>query len=403
MCPIVRVFHADGRNQSMGKLRFGCAGYSYKEWVGPFYESEERMLGQYASVFDTVEIDSTFYGFPKPGTILGMTRHTPGQFVFSAKLNQLFTHDLRMKLDEKGVEKLDEFCQLLDPLLTRDKLGCVLIQLPPSQHADHKLLEDFLAKLPHRFDWAIEFRHKSWMQPKTWLVLDQYSCAYCIVDEPLLPPEVHVTSKLGYIRWHGHGERPWYNYEYTENQLREWLPRVKEVAQNTEKLTGVFNNHFHGYAPENCLQIMQMLGIAEPKHVQKLQKVRAFIRQGRAEAVSTLDRYVGKPLPLQKLLAQLTPPNRLDRAREVSDVRIIANEQGVLRAQVKNYEILVSMQERQIVHDCSDWKRVAPESKFCKHVAAAFLGLPEGDSLDYLQDLIENKHKWQFIVKEEAG
>ncbi len=390
----------------MGRLRFGCAGYSYKEWVGPFYESQERMLAQYAQTFDTVEVDSTFYSFPQPGTILGMTRYTPNQFVFSAKLNRLFTHDLRMKLDENGVGKLDEFCQLLDPLLTREKLGCVLIQLPPSQRADHALLEDFLSKLPHRFDWVIEFRHKSWMQPKTWLVLDQYSCAYCIVDEPLLPPEVHVTSKLGYIRWHGHGANPWYDYRYSDEQLQDWVPRVKEVADNTEKLIGIFNNHFHGYAPENCLEIMQMLGIAEPKHVEKLKRVQAFIDRGEVASVSlpgstTLDQYVGLRQPVAKMLARLTHARRLERAKETLDMELIKNSDGILQAKVREYDVHVSLPERTIEHDCSDWKRVAPENKFCKHLAAVFIKLPEDDARVFLQDLLENSSRWQFIVKKQ--
>ena len=274
-------------------MNFGCAGWSYEEWLGPLYNKEQSMLQQYASVFDTVELNSSFYKIPNEGTILGLTKYTKRGFMFSAKINQKFTHDLRLKLDEKAQDELEQFVQLFDPLLTQDRLGCFLIQLPPSLKKDESLLENFLAALPHRYDYVVEFRHPSWMNSATWPILSKYQTAYCIVDEPLLPPELHVTSPIGYIRWHGHGEHPWYNYRYTNQQLREWVPKVKEVAKNSRKIFGIFNNHFHGYAPENCLQIMQMLGIARPGHEKILKRVQNHIERELAglPTPGTLDQF----------------------------------------------------------------------------------------------------------------
>jgi len=271
----------------------GCAGWSYKEWIGPLYDPNQSMLQQYASVFDTVELNSSFYRAPDEGTILGLTRHTNRGFMFSAKINQKFTHDLGMKLDEDAVTALEEFVQLFDPLLTQDRLGCFLVQLPPSLKRDDKLLEDFLAVLPRRYDYVVEFRHKSWIAPESWKTLAKYDAAYCIVDEPLLPPEVHVTSGIGYVRWHGHGDKPWYNYEYDQKQLQEWVPKVKVIQENTKKTFGVFNNHFHGYAPENCIQLMDMLGIATPKQMKTLNRVQQHIERELAglPPAGTLDAY----------------------------------------------------------------------------------------------------------------
>lgn len=276
-----------------GQLYMGCAGWSYKEWVGPLYVAGRSMLQQYASVFDTVELNSSFYKAPDEGTILGLTRHTNRGFMFSAKINRKFTHDLGMKLNEDTVTELEDFVQLFDPLLTQDRLGCFLVQLPPSLKRDDKLLGDFLAALPHRYDYVVEFRHKSWMDQATWRILAQYQAAYCIVDEPLLPPEVHITSDIGYVRWHGHGDRPWYNYQYSQNQLQEWVPKVKTVQQNTKKTFGIFNNHFHGYAPENCLQLMSMLGIANAKQTNTLKQVERHIERELAglPPAGTLDAY----------------------------------------------------------------------------------------------------------------
>jgi uncharacterized protein YecE (DUF72 family) len=132
------------------------------------------------------------------------------------------------------------------------------------------------------------------MTSETWSILSKYEAAYCIVDEPLLPPEIHLTSPIGYIRWHGHGERPWYNYRYTEQQLQEWVPKVKEVQQNTKKTFGIFNNHFHGYAPENTIQIMEMLGIAQDKHRKTLKRVQSAIQRELSglPPAGTLDQFV---------------------------------------------------------------------------------------------------------------
>jgi uncharacterized protein YecE (DUF72 family) len=252
------------------------------------------MLQQYASVFDTVEINSSFYDPPDQGAILGLTKYTKRGFMFSAKINRKFTHDLKLKLSEASTKELENFVQLFDPLLTQDRLGCFLVQLPPSLKRNDGLLEDFLAALPHRYDYVVEFRHKSWMDEATWLTLSKYEAAYCIVDEPLLPPEVHVTSDIGYIRWHGHGERPWYDYRYSQQQLQDWVPQIKKVQENAKKTFGVFNNHFHGYAPENCIQTMEMLGMATPPQLKTLKRVHQYIERELAglPPAGTLDQYV---------------------------------------------------------------------------------------------------------------
>ncbi len=252
------------------------------------------MLQQYSSIFDTVEIDSSFYKFPDKGTILGMTRYTPRGFLFSAKMNKRFTHELRLKLDESAQTELDSFCELFDPLLAQDKLACMLIQLPPSLKRKDDLLEEFLAALPRRYNYSMEFRHPSWLEPRTWTTLSKYKVAYCIVDEPLLPSEVHVTSDIGYIRWHGRGERLWYDYRYTHDQLTEWLPKVEEICANTKRTLGIFNNHFRGYAPENCIQMMKMLGLADEKHEATLKRIQDHIEGSLASTTEervTLDRF----------------------------------------------------------------------------------------------------------------
>ena len=99
------------------------------------------------------------------------------------------------------------------------------------------------------------------MRDETWSLLKECGIAYTNVDEPLLPPEVHLTADFTYFRWHGRGERPWFDYLYEKAELDEWVPKVEEAAKNVKKVYGYFNNHFHGYATENCLYLIEKLGL----------------------------------------------------------------------------------------------------------------------------------------------
>lgn len=261
----------------MGNIMLGTSGWSYKEWVGPFYKrGEKRMLTAYTRVFRTAEINSTFYRYPSKGMAMGWLRYSPTDFVFVAKLPKQITHKKRLNLDQGVEADLARFCGLMEPLSLNGKLGCLLIQLPPSFDFDADRLEKFFQILPANIKFAVEFRHPSWICDETWRLLKEHGVAYTIVDEPLLPPEVQVTSEIAYFRWHGKGTRLWYNYQYTTDELEPWVPKVKEVANKAKTVYGYFNNHYHGYAVENCLQVLEMLGDLTPQQ---------------AEAKTTIDNY----------------------------------------------------------------------------------------------------------------
>jgi uncharacterized protein YecE (DUF72 family) len=164
---------------------------------------------------------------------MGWTRYSPEAFVYSAKLPGLITHDKKLSLSEGIENDLDTFIQRMEPLILSGKLGCVLIQLPPKFNYQPQKLEDFLKILPKQVRFAVEFREKSWMRSETWNLLEKYSVAYTVVDEPLLPSEIHLTSNIAYFRWHGRGEKPWYDYRYSVQELDPWVPKVKEVAKKS--------------------------------------------------------------------------------------------------------------------------------------------------------------------------
>ena len=129
---------------SSDKLLLGTSGWSYKEWIGPFYSQKDKsMLRAYTKVFKTVEIDSTFYRYPTKGMVMGWTKYSPGGFIYTAKLPKVITHEKKLKLSQNVEEDLSRFIELMEPLILGGKLGCILIQLPPKFGYKPKEMEDF--------------------------------------------------------------------------------------------------------------------------------------------------------------------------------------------------------------------------------------------------------------------
>ncbi|MGI0083877.1 MAG: DUF72 domain-containing protein [Nitrososphaerales archaeon] len=270
------------------EVRIGTSGWSYKEWERVFYpDSKTPKLSFYSKIFDTAEIDSTFYANPSRGLVLGWVKNTPSSFEFSVKLPKLITHDKKLEL-KNGVEiDINTFLELMRPLHQVKKLGALLIQLPPSFSANkRKVLEEFFQVLPSdKYRFAVEFRNRTWLKEKSaHTLLEKYHVANTIVDEPLLPIDLTPTSDFAFVRWHGRGEQPWYNYRYSEEEIEPWVERAKVGLKSMKKIYGYFNNHFHGYAIENGLEFMGMLEISNTDQQSMLSQVKRRIdaaREGR--------------------------------------------------------------------------------------------------------------------------
>lgn len=261
----------------MGEVHLGTSGWSYKDWEGPFYpKGEKKKLTYYSKFFDTVEIDSTFYAYPSKGMVLGAAKSTPPGFVFSAKLPKLITHEKSLDLERGAKDDLFRFLHLMKPLADGGKLGPLLVQLPPSfaYSGGLKKLQGFLGVLPSDVSFAVEFRNKTWLGKADALdLLRQHNVAVTNVDEPLLPADTTTTADFAFVRWHGRGERPWYNYRYRQDELAGWSKKVEAIATKTKKVYGYFNNHFHGYAVEDSLKMMELLGSASPEQRKLLDRV----------------------------------------------------------------------------------------------------------------------------------
>jgi uncharacterized protein YecE (DUF72 family) len=281
----------------MPEVFIGTSGWSYKEWVGALYpNSATNKLSFYSKIFRTAEVDSTFYAFPSKGLVVGWARNTPADFVFSVKLPRTLTHEKKLDISKGAESELVRFLSLMKPLITTGKLGPVLVQLPPSYSfdADFEKLKGFLRAVPEDIKFAVEFRHPSWLREEAWSFLRSKNTAGVIVDEPLLPPDVIITADFSFIRWHGRGSRPWYNYRYSEKELEMWIPKVWEAASRTKQTFGYFNNHFHGFAVENSLKMMGLLGKATSQQEEAGAKARRYIDTGgRVEGEGSMLEYVG--------------------------------------------------------------------------------------------------------------
>jgi len=266
---------------SNNDILLGTCGWSYKEWEGNFYEkkSSQSKLRAYCRVFKTAEIDSTFYCNPSKKTVMGWLKYSPSEFVFSAKLPKTITHDKALGIIKDVKTDLEVFLDLMRPLQLAGKLACLLIQLPPKYSYNPENLESFFQMLDPMFRYAVEFRNLTWLvaETKTFDLLKNYRVAYTIVDEPLLPSKVHLTTDFAYFRWHGHGENIWFDYRYSLEELEPWVSKVQNTANQVKKVYGYFNNHYHGYAPENCLQLLERMNLLSDE--QKYFKRKKIIKQ----------------------------------------------------------------------------------------------------------------------------
>jgi uncharacterized protein YecE (DUF72 family) len=382
------------------RVLLGTSGWSYKEWIGPFYtEMDKSMLRAYTRVFRTVEIDSTFYRYPTKGTVMGWTRYSPEGFVYTAKLPGLITHEKKLDMNKGIEEDLQRFIELMEPLSLSGKLGCILIQLPPRFTYNPKELENFFKILPSQARFAVEFRDLSWMNSETWTLLEKYRVAYTIVDEPLLPPEIHLSTDFAYFRWHGRGGRPWYNYRYSPQELKPWVPSVRQATSKVQKVYGFFNNHYHGYAVENCLQVIEMLGLIQPKQVEAKKRIENYFKKLSGQTHSTLENFLApKTMDFESLIRYFVPTERLERAEQIKDDELLINNQTEKRveATIRDYHILIEPGSKVILHDCADWAKISATKKLCKHVAKLFLSMNRESATAVLRKLYAAEDEWQF-------
>ncbi len=253
------------------EILLGTSGYSFADWVGPFYPPGLRsgdFLSFYSRHFDTVEVNSTYYRIPHPRVIEQMEKKTPAGFHFVVKLHGSFTHE-RM-IDPNVVL---EFRAALEPLKQAGKYDGVLAQFPwafRSTPENRTYLASLRAALEEE-PLFVEFRHESWLEPPLEDSLRSQRIGYCVVDEPrlpgLVPPDLLVTTEQAYVRFHGRNANNWwgrgggdrYDYDYSAGELKEWVQKVGELAERARRIYLFFNNCHAGQAARNAKLMQELL------------------------------------------------------------------------------------------------------------------------------------------------
>lgn len=297
----------------MASVRVGTCSWADKTmiraWYPPEARSAESRLRHYASRFDTVEVDATFYGLPSSDNSRLWVARTPPSFTFHVKAYGLMTgHSVpesRLPQSLKGYDyrvsrygnvrdpapnMLRETFQLfregIDPLRQAGKLGVILLQFPPyftakTPKAMQRNMSYIRACRNHLdgYEVVVEFRHRSWLAPgirdEVLGFLEALELGYVSVDAPRLdddtvvPPVAAATSQIGYVRFHGRNGETWnakvssaaerFKYLYSREDLSEWIDRVRHLEERTDRVYAMFNNCYGDYAPRNALMFREML------------------------------------------------------------------------------------------------------------------------------------------------
>ena len=236
-------------------IRIGCSGWVYKHWRGLFYPDglpQKRWFERYAEVFDTVEINASFYRVPLESTFEGWREKAPPGFRYAIKVNRFITH---LKKLLECVEETDHFIELSRKL--GPALGPLLYQLPPSLHKDLDRLDAFLSRLPTDLEQVVEFRHKSWYDEDVLALLDRHNVGFVAHDLRGLVSPRWASGRTAYVRFHGTGGKYW--GRYPDEELRSWTEWLAEQARSGKSCWCYFNNDIHGHAIEDARTLKRMV------------------------------------------------------------------------------------------------------------------------------------------------
>jgi uncharacterized protein YecE (DUF72 family) len=258
-------------------VRFGVAGWDYRDWWGVVYPATRPRgfdpLAYLARYFDTIEINSTFYrpADPKAAVRWGRRVAHNRNFKFTVKLWQRFTHqrDTAWSAEEVKLVRAP-----LEPLAEAGRLGCLLAQFPWSfkrTPESREWLEDVVSAFAD-FPLAVEVRHSSWNVPEFYASLNERGVGVVNIDQPVfknsIRPDSRVTADIGYIRLHGRNYENWfsenaesherYDYLYSAEELRPWIERIHEVAERARETYVIANNHYRGQAAVNAAMLRRL-------------------------------------------------------------------------------------------------------------------------------------------------
>ena len=271
-------------------ILLGTSGYDYPEWKGVFYPNDLKrkdFLSYYATQFNALELNNTFYSMPTAQRMLSFYERGEGRLSFSVKANRLLTHEV----GADWMLQAKIFRDAVDPLMEKSALCTVLFQFPQSFHYTNEN-RIYLAKLIDEFKGfpvVVEFRHEEWIRESVIAGLNDRSASIALCDMPdlkylpkfagiessVVPEPVEgppsPTSSLFYLRLHGRNADAWYaetetpngssryTYDYTDNELKEFVPVIQNVILTGKKPIVFFNNHPNGSGAKNAKRLFELL------------------------------------------------------------------------------------------------------------------------------------------------
>jgi uncharacterized protein YecE (DUF72 family) len=239
----------------LGAARIGCSGWQYRHWRSNFYPADlpvSAWFEHYASVFDTVEINNSFYRLPERDTFVAWRRRAPARFLFAVKASRFLTHMKKLKDPEEPLDRFFSRVRALGP-----RLGPVLYQLPPGWKLDRERLEHFLHVLPRGVKHVIEFRDPSWYAGDVLARLERHRVALCLHDMQKSATGRQRVGPFVYVRFHGASGT--YNGSYPDDRLRGWAGWLHEQRAAGTDVFAYFNNDIGGHAPRNAVTLRRLL------------------------------------------------------------------------------------------------------------------------------------------------
>ncbi|MCU1386065.1 MAG: hypothetical protein JWL71_4762 [Acidobacteria bacterium] len=230
--------------------RVGCSGWQYKHWRANFYPDglpQSRWFDYYASQFDTVEINNTFYRLPEKATFAAWETRAPDGFLYAVKASRYLTHMKKLKEPAEPLHRLFARAQPLGRTF-----GPVLYQLPPHWAVDIARLAGFLRRLPRRRRHAIEFRDPSWYTDEVYALLTRHGVALCLHDMAGSATGRITIGPFVYVRFHGPQK---YNGRYDDRVIDEWGRWIAAQMRDGRPAFAYFNNDIGGHAPRDAVRL----------------------------------------------------------------------------------------------------------------------------------------------------
>jgi uncharacterized protein YecE (DUF72 family) len=239
-------------------IHIGTSGWSYDHWQGVLYPPDTPVrdrLDYYIKRFQTVELNSSFYRWPKQTTFANWEHRLPDGFLLTVKAPRGLTHAKKLYQPEVWMERIKPCWHEL-----KQKRAVFLVQLAPQQACDYDRLAYFLEQVPPWMRVAVEFRHPSWHNDAIFALLEQHRAAYCIMSGAQLPCILRVTAPFVYVRLHGPDHNHLYGGSYSDADLHWWADRMREWAATGKDVFAYFNNDGGGYAVRNAQTLLNLVG-----------------------------------------------------------------------------------------------------------------------------------------------